>query len=305
MITLYGYTILADLALLAVTVAIFIFAVTIYKGAFELCIKEKESASNRSKEIFTQRKGELTNKLKTLTNVASLNEVRAEIERLENEIKNIDKSVKKTIDKSKNLTARNLIFYPGSLIIISIITSGVAIGTSGITPTIMWVISLLLLATSLYFICRGICAIEFFSNFIDLSTLMEQALGRHTDKLKPAVDMAFFDSTITIEHRKTEEVEYYVFLRKGSIGRNTEIRFSATEELDFPEEETSSFDFNKKNMTNPKWFTHEIGDVNPEVNKTKQFKIKAPDTPGKYFMSYWIQCDEFTREEEYFTIKVI
>lgn len=215
MITLYGYIILADLALLAVVIAIFIFAVSIYKGASELSIKEKESASNRSKEIITIRKTEVNKKLKTLTNGASLNEVRAELDKLDNEIHNIDKSVLKIINKANCLTARNLVFYPSSLLIASIIASGIAIAVTGTLQTTMWVLSLLLLVSSLYFICRCICAIEFFSNSIDLSTLMEQALERHTMKMRPAVDLDIWDFQLEIRHGETQIIEPALFLKQG------------------------------------------------------------------------------------------
>ena len=61
--TLYGYTILANLALLAIIVAIFVFAVTIYKGASELCIKENQDYSKKRKNLLDQKKKELVKKL--------------------------------------------------------------------------------------------------------------------------------------------------------------------------------------------------------------------------------------------------
>ena len=304
MITLYGYTILVDLALLAIMIAIFLFVVTIYKGASELCIKEAQNASNRRKELIEGRKTELTQKIPTINGNSFSNEVRAEIDKLDNEILNIDKSVLNITNKAKLLTAKNLIFIPSSLLIVSIIASGIAIVISGNLQPIIWILSLLLLAASLYFICRCICAMEYFSSSIDLSTLMEQALDRHTDKLKPVVDMEIWDFQLEIAHGESEQIEYCVFLKKGPIGRNTTVRFLATDELDFPAEKTEILDVAKNNMNNPKWFTHKIGDINPNVNKVNEFKVKAPDAPGEYIMSYWLMCDEYTGEETTFKIKV-
>lgn len=304
MITLYSYTIIADLTLLAVVIAIFIFAVSIYKGASELSIKEKESASNRSKEIITIRKTEVNKKLKTLTNGASLNEVRAELDKLDNEIHNIDKSVLKIINKANCLTARNLVFVPGSLLIASIIGSGIAIATSGTFQTMMWVLSLLLLASSLYFICRCICAIEFFSNSIDLSTLMEQALDRQANKTIPIIELDIFDFELEITHGETKEIHPALFLKQGLTAKNVNIRFSGTEELDFQDETVEQLEFDNLQMKKPKQFWYKIGDLNYAVYHSVDFKVKAPDTPGKYLMSYWIQCENFTSKEETFTIKV-
>jgi len=305
MITLYGYTILAGLALLAVLVAIFAFAVSIYKGASELCIKEQENASNRRKEIIEKRRTELTVKLQSITNGTSINGVRAELDNLDNEIRNIDKTVLRIIEKAKCLTARNLVFAPGSLLLVSIITSGIAIAVTGALQTIMWVLSLLLLASSLYFIYSCIRAIEFFSNFIDLSTLMEQALERHKIKTTPSVDIDLFDFQLTIKCGETAEIDVWASLRQGSIARNASVRFSGTEELDFPEEKTKQLEYDHLNMKKPKQFWRNIGDINPGVQKHSIFKVKAPNQPGDYTMSYWIECDEWSSEEEEFTIKVI
>jgi len=304
MITLYGYTILADLALLAVLVVIFAFAVSIYKGASELCIKEQENASNRRKGIIEKTKTELTVKLQSITNGTSINGVRAELDNFDNEIRNIDKTVLRIIEKAKCLTARNLVFAPGSLLLVSIITSGIAIAVTGALQTIMWVLALLLLASSLYFIYRCICAIEFFSNFIDLSTLMEQALERHKIKTTPSVDIDFFDFQLTIKRGEIAKIDVWAYLRQGSIARNTKVRFSGTEELDFPEEETEQLEYDYLNMKKPKQFWSAIGDINPGVQKHRIVKVKAPDIPGEYTMAYWIECDEFTSEEKTFKIKV-
>ncbi len=305
MVTLYGYTILADMALLAIVIAIFVFAVTIYKGASELCIKEQRNAADRRKELIESRKKELTNKLPVINGRAFSSEVRAELDNLDNEIRKINKSVLKTIKKAKSLTARNLVFVPSSLLIASIIGSGIAIAISGTLQSIMWVLSLFLLVASLYFGCSNIRAIAFFSSFIDFSTLMEQALEKHADKLKPVVDMKIWDFTLVIKHGKTEKVAYHVFLKHGSIGRNIEVRFVGTDELDFPEETAKPLEVNKENMINPKYFEHKLGDLNRNANRANNFKVKAPDQPGEYTMTYWLLCDEYTGDETTFKIKVV
>ncbi len=305
LITIYGYTILVDLALLAIVIAIFVFAVTIYRSASELCIKEQQNAADRRKELIESRKTELTRKLQTIRNGASINEVKGELDNLDKEIRKIDKSVLKFINKAKSLTARNLVFVPGSLFIVSIIGAGAAIALSGILQTIMWGLSLLFLGSGLYFTCQNIHTTEFFSNSIDLSTLMEKALANHAHKMKPIVSMLIRPSSLKMEHGTTHEIEYLAFLEQGPIGRNAKVRFLATEKLDFPEEEIKLFGFYKTNMTNAKYFVDEIGDVNAGVNKLRHFKVKAPDAPGEYAMSHWIICDEFSGEEQYFTIKVV
>lgn len=308
MITLYGYTILVDLALLAIVMVLFVFAVSIYKGASELSIKGKESASDRSKKIIAERKTELTGRLKTLTDGTSLNKVRAELDNLNDEIRKIDKSVQKTVDKANLLTARNMVFIPGSLLIVSIIGSAIAIAIPDL-QTIMWALSLFFLAIGLYFTCRNIRAIEFFSNFIDLSTLMEQAIERHTIKTRPIVDLEIWNlrwsPQLEIAHGQTLEVYYDVSLKQGFIAKNARVRFSGTEELDFPDQKIDQPAYDYKNMRKPKRFWQGFKDVNPNEYNQGKFKVKAPDQPGEYNMAYWLQCDEYTADEVLLKIKVI
>ena len=63
MITLYGYTILADLALLAIVIAIFGFAVSRYRSVSELSVKEEQEALNRRKEILKEARVVLTKRI--------------------------------------------------------------------------------------------------------------------------------------------------------------------------------------------------------------------------------------------------
>jgi len=303
--TLFGYTILVDLALLAIEIAIYIFAITIYKGASELSIKEKEKASNRSKEIIAIRRKELSEKVKTVHDGPSINEAKVELSMLDSEIRAIDRSIVKIISRTKGLSAKYLVFIPESLLIFSIITSAISLIISGNIQNVIWYVSLFLLASSIYFIFRGICNIEFFSNSIDLSTLMEQALERHSNKSKPVLDMQIYDSTLNIKHGEIGEIWMFLSLKNGTLAKNTQIRFMSTDELNFPEEKLEPFPFEKKQMKNPKVFFHKAGDIGKGVHDFFKVKVKTPDELGDYFMSYWIMANDFTGEEIFFKITVI
>jgi hypothetical protein len=303
--TLYGYTILADLALLAITIAVFIFAVTIYKGASELSIKKNESAAKRRKDLIDQKKNELTKKIASTDGISFAKELRAELDKLDIEVNEIDKSTSKIINMSKGLTAKYLVFLPGSILLSSIITSGIAIGISGIAQIVIWGISLLLLGISVYFLYKGICNIEFFSNSIDLSTLMERALERHTIKLSPVVKIDFWDYQLIFKQGEIKEIDVFFELEQGAIAKQTSVRFSGTEELDFPGEKPEKCDYDYLNMKNPKQFWHKIGDINPGVVKRLKIKVKAPEISGEYNMAYWIECDSWSSVEKNFMVKVV
>jgi len=307
MITLYQCTIFFSLALLAIIIAIFVFATSMYRGALRLSAEEEERGLKKRKEFLNERKNELAKKLKGVDAEHFPKELRGELDNLDSELNKIDQSILKSRNKPKALTARNLVGIPASPLLMSIIMSGIAIATSGILPNIMWGLSLALAVTGLYFIYRNLSHVELFSGIIDLSTLMEQALDRHGMKSMPIPEMDLPDFQLGIQRGVTKEVIYAVSLKQGTIARNTQVRFSATEELDFPEEkEVKQYGFDyHKSMKNPKFFWHTLGDINPNLYMGENFKVKVPDQPGEYTMSYWLQCEEYTLEEVNFKINVI
>lgn len=306
MITVYQCTIFVSLALLAIIIAIFVFATSMYKGALRLSAEEEERGLEKRKEFLHGRKNELVEKLKNADAEHLSKELKEELDKLDSELKKIDQSILKSKNKPKALTVRNLVGIPASFLLASMVMSGIAIATSGILPNVTWGLSLALVVAGLYFIYRNLSRVEFFSSIIDWSTLMEQALDRHTMKTKPVVDLELWGLPLEIPHGIVSEIPYDVSLKQGAIAKNTRVRFSATEELDFPEEkdiEQYGFDYHK-GMKNPKYFWNKHGNINPAVFMKGEFKVKAPDLPGEYTMAYWLQCDEYTKDETFFKIIV-
>lgn len=308
MTTLYSLTIYASLALLAIAIAIFVFAASIYRGASEFFASEEEDALNRRKELIESRKTELTKRIPDIDGSTFLIQLRAELDRLDAELNNIDQSILKSRNKVKALMVWNMVGIPLSFLLVSIITSGIAIATSGTLPTIMWVLSLALLGAGSYFIYRNLSTVEFFSGVIDLGTLMERALEKHAHKMRSIVGLDIWDFELIIKRGETKEIEYIVSLEQGAIAKNVKVRFLATGELDFPDEEVVTqlpSTIKKESMNNPKQFVHKVDDLNPRSHSLKRFRVKVPDRPGKYTMSYWIQCEGFSAQEETFIIKVV
>jgi len=303
--TLYQCTIFASLTLLAIVIAIFVFAASIYRAVLELHTAEEKDALNRRKELISRQKKEVVAKIEHFDDSAFVQELRGELDKLNTELDTIDKSVLKFRCRVEALTVRRMVIIPASFLLISIIASGIAIVTSGILPTIMWTVSLASIGSGFYFTYNNLSTVEFFSRFIDLSTLMEHALERHAQKQRPEVDLDLKDYDLVIEHGQTGEIHPFVFLKKGLTAKNVRIRFVSTEELDFPEEKVCALDVSKTNMREPKLFSKEIGNLNYGVHREVPIKVKAPDATGQYTMSHWIQCDDFTSQEQNFIVRVI
>jgi len=305
MITLYGYTILADLALLAIVIAVFVFAVSIYRAVSELSAKEEEKALNRRKKLLKEARVGLTKKIQAAKEERLAEELRRELDRLSTQLNNIDKSILESRNKVKALSLGNMVVIPASLLLVSIIMAGIAIATSGMIQTITGIVSLALIVASLYFMYKNLFAVEFFSKIIDLGILMEQALDRHRAKSTPIVQMQLPYSQFEIPRGETREIIYFVSLKQGAIARNARVRISGTEELEFPDVECKQIGVDYDNMRNPKEFWQGFDDINPKGVKMETFKVKAPDKPGEYTMAYWLHCDEYSEDQVTFKIKVV
>lgn len=305
MVTLYGYTIFVGLGLLAIVIAVFVFAVSIYKAASELSTKEEEEFLNRRKELIKSRKEELVEIISGVEDERLTRELGRELDKLNAELGTIDRSILMSRDKAKALTVRNMVSIPASFLLVSITASGIAIATSGVLQTVTGIISWVSIATGLYFIYKNLSALEFFSRVIDLSTLMEQALERHAEKRRPIVDLDIPEHQLIIKHGDTQEIGPFAFLKQGLTAKNIKVRFVATKELNFPKEKLKKLGVHKENMRDPRFFFSKVGDLNYNVLRECPIKVKAPDKPGNYPVSYWIMCDEFTSEEKAFIIRVI
>ena len=190
MIILYQCTIFAGLTLLAIVIAIFVFASSILGGASRISAEDRENFLARRRERIEKAKREFhSEQIKRLDNEHFVTELKAKIAELDRDLKNIDRLISKARRKAKALTVRNIVAIPSLFLLISIIASGIAIMTSGILPIIMWALSLALIATSLCLIFKNLNIIESFSSTMDLSTMIKQALEQSGTKMRPIADI--------------------------------------------------------------------------------------------------------------------
>lgn len=303
---IYQCTIFVDLTLLAILVAIFIFASSLYRGAALIAMKEEEEAIIRRKYFIDAEKKKLAEQIQEINEDVFKTKIRSEIDRLSDEIDLADKNIEAARHRNRALTLRRLVCIPGLLILASVITSGIALALSTI---IVWVASFVLTLVGVFLIYRNLSAIEYFSHVIDLSTLMEQALGRHARKSQPVVRFEFWnplpEGGLRINCGEEKEVEFIVSLIQGTRGKGVRIRFSCSEELDFPGKSVEKDDRDFMGMKKPKRFWTAKTDLNRKEYQKSSFKLKAPEIPGQYIMAYWVQCEEYTSTEEFFSVNVI
>ena len=149
--------------------------------------------------------------------------------------------------------------------------------------------------------------IEYFSKRVDLSTLVERAMERYSERMRPIITLVVSPSDLIVEQGKTSAINYVLSVTRGLTAKNIKVRFCATEELEFPDEDVEDFPIAKDElqMKNPKTFTCSEVSLTRGSHGYCTIKLKAPDAGGKYAMSSWVTCDDFVGEEQPFIIRVV
>lgn len=308
--TITQIVVLVALALLAITVALFVFTSSLYKGAIRLAAKEAEGHLSRRREVIREKKKDLMKSLGEASEENLQQKMKEKLEELNKDIEPLDRVVRESRNKVNALRLRNMVTFPALIIVSSIAISGIADLNNGITQTILWIVSIAFLGAGVFYLYNNLRVIENISGMIDLTTLMEQALDSHEQKKKPILEFDMWNylwnEELEVERGKVLELYYDVSLKQGSMGRNILCTFTATEELEFPKiKKQENISTSYGGMKNPKRFVIKHGDAHPNEYLDKVITIKAPDKPGKYRMTYWLQCDDFSKDEYPFDIKVI
>lgn len=311
MTTVYQIIVITSLTFMAIMVALFVFASSIYKGAIKIAADEEQEALKNRRKYLEERKREIVEELEKAGGDEFAHKLKESLTDFDAKTKQINQSILKSRDRIKKLNLKNMVVVPGLFLGLSITGAGIAAVLSGGWEVSVWSASAVALITGVVLIYRNLKAIEKFSSVIDVSMLMEQALDAHARKTSPKVALVFYDESITNERMlrvgrgEIVEIEHDVSLIQGSIGRKTRVWFTATEELEFIDGGAiEKIKEGYSGMTKPKRLIKQYGDVNPKEFQPGIVKVKAPEKPGSYSMSSFLQCDGFTAEEYFFKIVV-
>lgn len=333
MTTIFQIIIITSLTFVAIMIALFVFASSIYKGAIKIAADEEQEALNNRREFLEKRRKEIVKELKEAGGDEFAAKLKESLTDLGVKTKQINQSISKSRDKVKRLNLKSMVVVPGFFLVLSLTGAGIAAMLSGGWQASAWGASVVALIAGVVFIYRNLQAIEKFSSIIDVSVLMEQALDAHAKKTNPKLFLDFwgenlkYKGILKVGRGKTAEIAYVISLIQGTIGKKARVMFTATEELEFidsvtigkkgrvmftateePENidsvtiEEASVDY--YGMTNPKRINMQYGDINPKEYEGTSIYMKAPEETGEYIMSYFLQCEGFTEDEKFFKIVV-
>lgn len=311
MTTIFQIIIITSLTFVAIMIALFVFASSIYKGAIKIAADEEQEALNNRREFLEKRRKEIVKELKEAGGDEFAAKLKESLTDLGVKTKQINQSISKSRDKVKRLNLKSMVVVPGFFLVLSLTGAGIAAMLSGGWQASAWGASVVALIAGVVFIYRNLQAIEKFSSIIDVSVLMEQALDAHAKKTNPKLFLDFwgenlkYKGILKVGRGKTAEIAYVISLIQGTIGKKARVMFTATEEpenIDSVTIEEASVDY--YGMTNPKRINMQYGDINPKEYEGTSIYMKAPEETGEYIMSYFLQCEGFTEDEKFFKIVV-
>ncbi len=303
----YGITMIAGFTLLAILVAVFVFAVSIFRAVSELSVDEEEKAIKERIDFIERERPELAERIASVTNDNLQKELRKEQTKLDGELAQMDAEISKLRKKVNTLTLRHMVSIPGAVLVLSIVMSVISIVVPERIGTITWIISLVLIVVAILLTYQNLRNIEYFSKRVDLSTLVERAIERYGERMRPIITIITSPSDLIVERGKTSDINYILSVKRGLTAKKIRVRFCATEELEFPGEDVKDLPVAKDRlqMKNPKTFECREDSLTRGSHAYCTIKLKAPDSVGEYAMSYWVTCDDFVGEEQPFIIRVV
>jgi len=200
--TLYGYTIIANLTILAIAVAVFVFGSSIHGGALRLAAEEEERIVSRRKEKAEELKSQISKVISKVTekmigivtggeNESDDNndtkQLVGKIKELDKEIKKYDKRLSKVRGDKEALTLDKMILLPAGMLITSSLLCGIAIIDLVNKSFILWLIALILTVIACWRIYRNLRALEGFSRELSPWPMLAQELGQRIDKVEQRV----------------------------------------------------------------------------------------------------------------------
>ncbi len=304
---IYQLTFFLALAILAIVITIFVFAVSLLGRAME-------AAARSEREKLTERKE---------SNVKEMQAIRKEMEKAEasgqipkglarklKKLEKRDKKFKKELGKIRRapelLTVKGGVVRPGASLIGALIFSGAAWYLSntqifiGIIPVLIWIVGFAAVGYSIFRIYKTLRVIESVA-----ITSEEAALLRETEALKrtfreleeerkPELVLTFKGKEFPLHVKADSEVSLPLELRihKGDFAENAKVYISASPGLDFPGEDTSTMasDFAYPNYIYMIWNVGEV--IKGEVTH-RTITIKSPPRVGSFNIVYWIFCKGF------------
>lgn len=303
--------------LIAITVTIFVLAVSLLGRAIKLSVQEQTIAEERSKKDTDDEIQELQEELEKAKAECQLSPevLIRKLQKLESKQRRHKQKLFWIKLKPKLLTTIGGVFIPGIFFILSIIFSLIARhelsqSISAATSTYLF-LTILFMVIGILYIClilrviQGVAITTEETAFTIQKEVFKEALLEIDEAKKPTLFLEFSDSKPPFHVVADSEftIDFSVGLNKGQVAKNSVIAFWTPAAFKFPEG-TKKLPTRYKKYAEHTSCRLDVGELRFPFDTLLSIKLTTPSEPGKYMCVYRLYCEGFNSEYKEFDIIV-
>lgn len=312
MIPLYEVTILLNLTLIAMTITVFVFAVSLLGRTIEIAAQKKVEARQKQGETIKKEIEEAQKELEKMRKTGELGEMKR-LDKLKKDKTKFEKELKRIHKRYQLFRVKRGVLYPSSFFLSSLILASVAKALESTYSPFLWIVALVLLVLGGYRLFQCLKVIEDVAmvsaemaekKAIEIS---KSALAEYEETKRPKLVLYFKDKEPPFHFKKdsTVKIRFHLSLTQGDIAREAEVFFFAPEGFDFPNITTWKQD--KTLEKYPNYLTATLTwkeSLKKGISHLHSFSLKTPSETGKFTLAYRIYCEGFNDEFKEFEIIV-
>jgi len=312
MIPLYEVTILLNLTLIAMTVTVFVFAVSLLGRAIEIATEQNEKARQEQREKIKKEIGEIQKELEKVRQTGELEETKR-LTKLQKDKRKFEKKLERVLKRYQLFRIKRGVLYPSSFFLGSLILATVAKALGSIYSPFLWSGALVLLGLGGYRFFQCLKVIEEVAIMSEEMArkkaieISKSALAEYEETKRPELRLYFRDKgpPFHLEKDSTVEIKFVVSLTQGDVARATEAYFFAPEGFDFPN--TTPWKQRKTQEKYPNYLTCKLKWPEPlkkDIRHPHGLSLKTPSEAGKFTLTHRLYCERFASEDKEFEVIV-
>ncbi len=317
---IYQLTFFLALAVLAILVTIFVFAVSLLGRALERASKEKEKTLEAQKEATEK---EIAGIQKQISKLLKKEHIKKELGELEKKLRQLrkqgeefEKKISKIGKAPELLTVRGGVIPPARILAIALILCGVALvlyESQIVIANLLWVLGLAAIFYSVWCIYQSLKVIESVAITSEEAALVREvqalktAFREYDEEKKPELILVWKKQQPPFHTKadSTKKLLFGLYLTRGDVADDADVMLYAPPGFSFPDR--SSITQEADHPIAPEFVSACVyygapiirgGTVAQEVN------IKAPTAVGKFEAYYRVSCRGFCGEYKKFEIVV-
>lgn len=299
-------------ALLSVSVPVFIFIITLLGNAIERAKNEEDKVRDQQLKDFELKITDMDNKIKALKDSGDSTQLGRLVKEFDIMQKDHTQQLNKIKSKYSALEFKNCVLVPGGLFLFAILCFEL-VTKNIIPPYILWLLSIISMVIGVYKLCICLKLAQEISksseenNMKHMTEAFKNAMIAVRDETSEELDITF-KNKFPFKCKINEDITigFKTTLTKGKIAHDTEAWFfipDGFQLIDPPEKDAwrQGEDFIIPNIRTIKI---KIGNIRKHTATPASVKIKTPSIAGNYYLMYRVASDEFQSEREKLKIKV-